>query len=82
MLEAINLSIHTRGRLLLRQVSLRVEPGEVLAVVGPNGAGKSTLVRALCGEVAPTTGDVRMHGRPLRAWSHAQAARCRAEPRV
>ena len=45
--------------------ALDVRRGEVLAVVGPNGSGKSTLLR-VCGLVeTPTSGEVRVHGRPV-----------------
>ncbi|MEA2438598.1 MAG: type transport system ATP-binding protein [Thermoleophilaceae bacterium] len=47
----------------LRDVSLTLEPGELLGVIGPNGAGKSTLVRALGGIVRPTAGRVVVRGR-------------------
>jgi iron complex transport system ATP-binding protein len=50
---------------LLDALSLGVAPGEVLAVVGPNGAGKTTALRLLAGERAPTSGAVRLDGRPL-----------------
>ena len=40
-------------------------PGEVLAVIGDNGAGKSTLIKALCGAVAPDSGEIRLEGRPV-----------------
>ena len=63
---------------LLRDVSLAVEPGEVVAVVGPNGAGKSTLLRVLAGDVRPNSGAVSMLGRPLAAWSLLERARRRA----
>jgi ABC-type polysaccharide/polyol phosphate transport system ATPase subunit len=47
----------------LRDVSFRVEPGEVLGVIGPNGAGKSTVLRLLTGLLAPDEGRVDVHGR-------------------
>ncbi len=47
----------------LRDVSLSVARGEVLAIVGPNGSGKSTLLQIICGIVGPTRGRVETHGR-------------------
>ncbi len=49
----------------LRDVSLRVEPGEVLGLLGPNRAGKTTLVKVLLSLCRPSAGEVRRLGRPL-----------------
>ena len=77
-LVAEELSVRVSGIELLHAVSLTVTCGEVLAVVGPNGAGKSTLLRSLAGDLGPSGGRVTMLGRPLKAWSLQERARCRA----
>jgi len=46
----------------LRELSLSVRPGEVLAVLGPNGAGKTTLLQTLAGIIQPTEGTVKVRG--------------------
>ncbi|XP_068840811.1 ATP-binding cassette sub-family C member 4 isoform X2 [Capricornis sumatraensis] len=47
----------------LQGLSFTVRPGELLAVVGPVGAGKSSLLSAVLGELPPSQGQVRVHGR-------------------
>jgi ABC-2 type transport system ATP-binding protein len=49
----------------VREVSLRVEAGEVFGLLGPNRAGKTTLVKLLLSLCRPTSGEVRRLGRPL-----------------
>jgi ABC-type polysaccharide/polyol phosphate transport system ATPase subunit len=47
----------------LRDVSLRAEPGEALALVGRNGSGKTTLLRIVSGIIKPTSGRIAVEGR-------------------
>jgi iron complex transport system ATP-binding protein len=56
-------------------VTLRLEPGEVLALLGPNGAGKTTLFRTILGWLPPFAGTVVLAGEPLAHWSRARLAR-------
>lgn len=48
-LQAHNISYHLGQRRLIKQVSLSLQSGEMVAIIGPNGAGKSTLMRLLTG---------------------------------
>lgn len=63
MLSVVNVHKAYRSRRVLRGVSLRAEPGELVGVVGENGAGKTTLLRILSGDLAPDAGKVHTQGR-------------------
>src|SRR5215210_1856263 len=56
-IDAVELSYGTVQA--LDGVTLRVAPGEIVAVVGPSGCGKSTLLELVCGLVAPDAGSIR-----------------------
>ena len=75
MIELKQLSVGYPGLTVLRELDLRVEAGEVLAVVGPNGVGKSTLVRAASGALRPLAGSVEIDGLRLHELTPAQRAR-------
>ncbi|MGD9712337.1 MAG: ABC transporter ATP-binding protein [Thermomicrobiales bacterium] len=51
---------------ILRDVSLTIGDGEVVALVGPNGAGKTTLLRTISGLIRPTSGELSYAGQPLQ----------------
>jgi len=78
MIEAFDLHLQMRGRVLLAGISLAVRPGELVAVLGANGAGKSTLVRVLSGDLIPSAGQVTVAGKPLSDWHRLDLARQRA----
>jgi branched-chain amino acid transport system ATP-binding protein len=46
-------------------VSFAVHEGEILGLIGPNGSGKSTLFNCILGQLAPSSGEVRIDGRPI-----------------
>ena len=62
------------GTRALNEVSLRIEPGESVAIVGQNGSGKSTLVRQLNGLLRPTSGRVLLGGLDIRPTHVARLA--------
>ena len=53
----------------LRDMSLSVEQGELVALVGPSGCGKSTALNVLAGQVRPVSGQVRLAGEPVKGVS-------------
>ncbi len=67
MLEVIDLECTRGDRRLFSGIGFELQPGELLHLHGHNGSGKTTLMRALCGLVTPTAGEVRWQGRTIRA---------------
>ncbi|MCA1696142.1 MAG: ATP-binding cassette domain-containing protein, partial [Actinobacteria bacterium] len=59
-LRASRLQIEIGARVLLADATFELRAGEKVALVGPNGAGKTTLLRTIAGDVAPSSGSVRL----------------------
>jgi len=59
----------------LRNVSLGVDEGEIVALIGSNGAGKTTTLRTISGLVRPARGEVRLQGKPIHGLGAEQIAR-------
>ena len=62
MIEARELSVKRSGRLILDQISLCINAGEIVALLGCNGTGKSTLLQCLAGLTQPSSGEVYWFG--------------------
>ena len=74
LLEVHRVSKQFPGVRALRAVDLRLQRGEVLAVIGENGAGKSTLMKILAGVERPDNGDILLEGQPVQIDSVRSAA--------
>ena len=81
MLELRGIKAGYGEHTVLRDVSLTVPPGTVVAVLGPNGAGKTTLLRVASGLLRPSTGpSPRRRGRDADAAVRARPARALPHP--
>jgi len=66
LIELDNAGRRFNGHWAVRELTLRIDPGELVAVLGANGAGKSTLLRLLAGWLPLSYGAIRFDGSPLR----------------
>ncbi|MFZ5811749.1 MAG: ABC transporter ATP-binding protein [Thermodesulfobacteriota bacterium] len=66
VLELRGVSAHYGRIQSLREVSLRVDEGEIVCIIGANGAGKTTTLMTVCGIVRATAGDILYHGASIR----------------
>lgn len=78
MFTAQNINVLFGAKNILRDVSLELKTGEVVALLGANGAGKSTLLKAMCGDVKISGGEIRLENRSLHEWKYHELARKRA----
>jgi branched-chain amino acid transport system ATP-binding protein len=76
MLEVHDLEVRYGGVQALRQVSLSVQPGEIVALLGSNGAGKTTSLRAISGLAAPSSGSITFDGRRIDRLPPEEVVRC------
>ena len=74
-IEIQNLSVGYEGNPALKNVSLSVREGDLLALIGPNGSGKTTLLKAVLGILAPAEGMVLLHNKVLQAYPPKERAK-------
>src|SRR5262245_10628543 len=75
LLELKNVSKHFGAIHALNEVSLSLEPGQIVGLMGDNGAGKSTLVKIVAGNFRPTHGTMQMEGQDLSMHRPIEARR-------
>lgn len=66
VIELEGVTVRYQALIALENVTLRVAPGEFLALIGPNGSGKTTLIKTILGLIKPVAGTVRLFGQSPR----------------
>ena len=74
-LEANDIHVYLGTKHVLKGVSMKIDPGERVALIGPNGCGKSTLLRALCGVLPLAKGEILLDGKSLNQIHRRERAR-------
>ena len=74
-LQCRAVTVEVPGRTLVRDLSLELPAGRMLAVLGRNGAGKSSTLHTFASLQAPSLGEVAVFGRPLAQWERREFAR-------
>ncbi|MGL4269201.1 MAG: ABC transporter ATP-binding protein [Plesiomonas sp.] len=75
MLELRNVCAHYGKIQALHDISMQINPGEIVSLIGANGAGKTTLLGAICGEPAVSGGQILLDGTDISGWPTAQIMR-------
>jgi iron complex transport system ATP-binding protein len=74
----LDAATYNLGKRVMGPFTLGIQAGERVAIVGPSGAGKSSLLKLMTRQWLPRTGQARLHGRAMQAWSLAALSQHRA----
>ncbi len=74
MLELRHVGCRYDDRFVLKDISVRIEDGDLVGVIGPNGSGKTTLIRAATRAIKPAEGEVLLKGKPLGEFGFKELA--------
>lgn len=69
MLRIENLSVGYEDIVVLRGLSMKIEPGQIVALIGANGAGKTTTLKTVSGLLRARKGQILFEGKPIHTWS-------------
>jgi ABC-type branched-subunit amino acid transport system ATPase component len=72
MLELKQLEVGYGKKQILFNLSLQIQPGEIVAIIGPNGCGKSTTLKAICGLTQIWSGEILLNNQPIQNQTPAQ----------
>ena len=68
MLKIENLTVGYEDMIVLRQFSLEIEQGQIVALIGANGAGKTTTLKTISGLLKAREGQILFEGKPVHTW--------------
>ncbi|MFC2038300.1 ABC transporter ATP-binding protein [Chloroflexota bacterium] len=74
-LETQNVSLAYGRNVVMKDLSFRVAPGEMVGLIGPNGSGKSTIIKALSHIIGPSKGKILIEGRDISGIPRGELAR-------
>lgn len=73
--DKVSYQLPNSNHFILSNISLHINPGEMIAIIGPSGAGKSTLARLIVGALKPSSGDIRLDGADVYTWERTDFGR-------
>ena len=65
MIKAKNLKVGYEQKIIIEDLSIDIEKGQVVSILGPNGSGKSTLLKALSRMIKPKSGEIYIENQKL-----------------
>ena len=68
LLRIENLSVGYEDLVVLRGLTMKIEPGQIVALIGANGAGKTTTLKTVSGLLRPRQGQILFEGEPIHTW--------------
>ena len=77
-LELLDISAPISSTYSLQEIEFSLDAGSIAAIIGPNGAGKTSLLRAICGDLPISSGEILFNGKPAHQWSEQEKALCMA----
>ena len=77
-IEIKNISLNINNKNILKNINLKVIPGEILSIIGPNGAGKSSLVNLVAGDYLPSKGKIFYDRNDLKTLTLEEKSRKRS----
>ncbi|MEQ1849792.1 MAG: ABC transporter ATP-binding protein [Candidatus Peribacteraceae bacterium] len=75
LLSTSDISLILSGQQILKDVSVEIEPGEIVGLIGPNGSGKTTFFNVLSGFLRPSKGTLMFHGKDITSLSAPERSR-------
>ena len=72
LLEVDDIDVAYGNVQVIWNASLSVDEGETVALLGANGAGKTTVLKTICGDLAPTAGEIRYRGESIGDWTQEE----------